>query len=141
MFQRPRSFTFWARDPRMGDQPALAWQAGLVLTALCLTACAGVPVPEAQMAAAEAAVRSASASPTPEFAPAELQLARDKLVSARQALAARDNALARRLAEQAVLDSQVAELHAESVRSRQAAQEARAAARALQEEINRKPLF
>ena len=46
--------------------------------------------------------------------------------------------LAGQLAEQAELDAQVAVLHAQSTRTRLAAQESQAAAQALRDEINRK---
>lgn len=140
MFHPPRSVVPSVRAHRPAPWLSRTGSVSLLCTAWLLSACAGVPVPNAQMAAAEAALRSASASPTPKWAPAELQLARDKLASAQRALVAQDNTLAGQLAEEVVLDAQVAELHAEALRSRQAAQEARAAARALQEELNRKPL-
>ena len=105
---------------------------------LLLSACASVPLPSEQMAVAEAAVQRANTRTTTEFAAAELQIATQKLVSARQAVANKDYERARQLAEQADLDAQVAELHAQSVISRKAAQESQDAARALLEEINRK---
>lgn len=103
-----------------------------------LSACASVPLPSEQMAVAEASVQRANTRSTAEFAAAELQIATQKLVSARQAVANKDYERARQLAEQADLDAQVAELHAQTVISRKAAQESQDAARALVEEINRK---
>jgi len=111
----------------------LALPAGLLLVA-----CASLPPPKAEMAVAEAAVLAANNASTVENAPAELQAAQAKLLSARAALAREDHAAARRLAEQAQLDAQVAVLHAQAVRTRKAAQESQDAARALNEEINRK---
>lgn len=113
----------------------------LVLSALCLTTvggCANNPPPTAQMAVAEAAVQHASTRSTSDNAAAELQTAVDKLAAAKQALLSQDNPRAKQLAEQAEVDAQVAELHAQSARSRKAAQESQDAARALREEINRK---
>jgi hypothetical protein len=52
-------------------------------------------------------------------------------------MAAKDFERARQLAEQAQVDAQVAELHAQSALSRQAAKESQDAARVLTEEINR----
>ena len=120
---------------------AVVTLAAAASTAMLLFAgCAAVPVPNEQMAVAEAAVSRASTANTGESAEAELRVAVDKLAAARAALARGEPALARRLAEQAELDAQVAELHAQSVRSRKAAQESEDAARALRDEINRKPL-
>jgi hypothetical protein len=114
---------------------ALALASSLVLV---LGACASAPVPTEKLAVAEAAVERANTAGTSENAPGELQIALAKLASARQAVADEDYERARRLAEQAEVDAQVAELHAQSARSLKAAQESQAAARALTDEINRK---
>ena len=106
--------------------------------ALTLGGCASTPAPSEQMAVAEAAVQRASTSSTSETAASELKIATDKLAGARQAVINKDYDGARQLAEQAEVDAQVAELHAQSERSRKAAQESQDAARALREEINRK---
>lgn len=105
---------------------------------LTLGGCASAPVPNEQMAVAEAAVARASTTSTSESAPTELRVANEKLASARAALGAGERETARRLAEQATLDAQVAELHAQARRSRQAALESQDAARVLREETHRK---
>lgn len=121
---------------RFRHAPRPVWLA--LPLAVLLGACASLPPPKAEMAVAEAAVLAANNASTVENAPAELQAAQAKLLSARAALAREDHAAARRLAEQAQLDAQVAVLHAQAVRTRKAAQESQDAARALNEEINRK---
>jgi len=122
--------------------PARATTLGMTLAAsalLLLGGCASnAPMPTAQMAVAEAAVQQANNSSTAAGAPGELQVAIAKLASAREAVAAKDFDRATRLAEQAQVDAQVAELHAQSTRSRKAAQESQDAARVLREEISRK---
>ena len=119
---------------------ALAMRSALAVAVLvALAGCAGSPpMPTAQMAVAEAAVQRANTSGTSDDAASELQVAVGKLVSARDAMAAKDYERARRLAEQVDVDAQAAELHAQAARSRKAAQETQDAARVLQEEINRK---
>ena len=107
-------------------------------TALLLGACAAPPKPPQQLAVAEAAVQRATTPGTSSDAPAELRVATDKLAAARAAVVAGDTDRARWLSEQAEIDARVAELHAESVRSRKAAKESQDAARALAEEIQRK---
>ena len=111
--------------------------AGIYLLVL-LGACASAPVSIEQMAVAEAAVKRANTSSTSENAAGELQIAVNKLASARQAVTNKDFERAKQLAEEAEVDAQVAELHAQSQRSRKAAQESQDAARALREELNRK---
>lgn len=120
-------------------EPNAALSRVLSVSAVVLLAgCASVPVYSDQMAVAESAVRHAGSDGTRESAPGELQLAIDKLESARQAVKCEDFARARRLAEQAEVDAQVAELRAQSVRSTKAARESQNAARVLREEIERK---
>lgn len=90
-----------------------------------------------KMAVAEASVKQANTTSTNETAATELQVATAKLIEARKAWADRNYVLAEQLAEQTQVDAQVAQIHAESERSRKAAQESQAAAQALSEEINR----
>ena len=103
-----------------------------------LTACASAPIPMQEMAVADAAVQRASSARTAQLAPMELGVAVAKLGRARAALAAGNGDQARRLADQATLDAQVAESHADSVQAAGAAKESQDAARALREEIARK---
>jgi hypothetical protein len=121
--------------PRSANALAIALASSLALLGGCVNK---PPMPREQMAVAEAAVQRATTSSTSENAPAELQLATSKLASAKQAVGAKDYERARQLAEEAQVDAQVAELHAQSARSRKAAQESQDAARVLREEINRK---
>ena len=103
-----------------------------------LSGCASTPAPTEQLAVAEAAVQRANTTATSESSAIELKVATNKLAAARQAMASKDYELARRLAEQAEVDADVAALRAQSARSRQAAQESKDASRVLSEEINRK---
>ena len=108
-------------------------------TSLAVVAgCASVPEPSDKMAVAEAAILRASTSGTSADAARELQLATDKLTAARQAMNSKEYERAGQLAEQATVDAQAAEIHAQSARSRKAAQETQDAARVLREEMNRK---
>lgn len=115
-----------------------ALASGLLVTAALLGACASAPEPRSQMAVAEAAVQAANTPSTSEYAPAELQLAVDKLAQAHKAMRDRDYLLARNLAEQTQVDAQAAEQKAQAVRSRRAAQASADADRALREELARK---
>jgi hypothetical protein len=113
---------------------AMALAAGMAV----LGGCASTPAPVEQLAVADAAVQRANTTSTSESSAVELKIATNKLAAARQAMAAKDYELAGRLAEQATVDAQVAELRSQSARSRQAAQESMDASRVLSEEINRK---
>jgi hypothetical protein len=121
---------------RMTRRPVFALA---LATSLAIVAgCASVPEPTDKMAVAEAAIVRASTSGTSVDAARELQLATDKLTAARQAMSSKEYERAGQLAEQATVDAQVAEIHAQSARSRKAAQETQDAARVLREEMNRK---
>ena len=108
---------------------------------LTIGACATTPVPTEQLAVTTAAVANAVSAGGQELAPVEMGSARDKLVRAHLAVAAKDNGQALRLAQQAQVDAQLAESKAGTLKA-QKAQKAQAelleAARVLREEMGRK---
>lgn len=114
--------------------------AALVIGAsIILGACASrPPAPTAQMAVTGAAVADATRAGATESAPAEMSMARDKLERAKVALAAKDYALARSLAQEAELDAQLAEVKTHSSKSSAAAVEVQEGIRVLREEMDRK---
>jgi len=75
-------------------------------------------VSQAELAVSEAATSEAAA-----LAPEDLQLARSKLAQAEQAARSGNQERARRLAEQALVDAQLAEVKAESEAARLSARE------------------
>ncbi|MDX1542256.1 MAG: DUF4398 domain-containing protein [Geminicoccaceae bacterium] len=79
---------------------------------LLLAACASTPPPEGELRAAEVAVGEAVEADAGVHAPALLQQARDKLARAKQAVDDERPVEARRLAEQAAVDAQLAEARA-----------------------------
>ncbi len=109
----------------------------LVLSLALLGGCVSTPAPSEQMVVAETAVQHANTSSTSENAAPELQIAMAKLASAKLAEEKKAYLLANQLADEAVVDAQVAELHAQSERSRKAAEESQDAALALSKEMNR----
>ena len=102
-----------------------------------LAACASGPAPEAELAAAEVAVEDAEEANAAAQAPGPYELARDKLERAREAFDDGDNLEARRLAEQALVDAQLAEAEARSEVARQNAADLRGTVETLQDEIAR----
>jgi len=81
---------------------------------------AGRP-PTAQLAQATLAVQEADKSKAPQYAPAELKTSRQELESAQQAMREKDYTKARRLAERALVNAQLAAAKAETEQTRQAA--------------------
>ena len=105
---------------------------------MLMAGCASVAPPTGQMAVSKAAVAHASNAATTEFAPVELQAAKDKLARAELAMLKEDYALARQLAEEAEADARLAEAKSETAQAQKAARESQDASRVLREEINRK---
>lgn len=79
---------------------------------VALTAAAGTPQQNDEIAVAKAAVERAEQAGAPEFAPVELAAAREKLVRADKALRERHASVATQLADQANADAQLAEARA-----------------------------
>jgi hypothetical protein len=105
--------------------------------ALVVSGCSAAQPPVATVASAEMAVRQADEGLAPQHAPAELRVAREKLVAAQKAMNDEDYEQARRLAEQATVDAQLAHAKAHSVQTQQEAAELRKTIDALREEAIR----
>jgi len=105
-----------------------------------LSGCASKP-PAAtlsQLSQAELAVKQADKSKAPEYASVELYTAREQLASAQQAMNKKDYAEARRLAERAMVNAQLAETMAEAAQTRQAATELQQSVEALRREADQR---
>lgn len=95
------------------------------------------PPPEQELAQAEQKVAAARQSNASEFAALELRTAEDKLKQARAAMDEEDYVTARRLAEAALVDAQVAESKAHSQSTMNAAQELSQSIESLRRESER----
>lgn len=91
----------------------------------------------ADVAVSRNAVENAVTAGAAELAPAEINAAREKMVRANAALAAKDYKLARELAIQAQADARLAQSKARSARATQAANALDADLRVLREEVER----
>lgn len=123
-----------SRAPIVKAGPLAAALAGAVMLVGCGTT---EPPPRAELAAAEVALRGAERADAARFAPAPLTLAQDKYARAGAAMDAGQFGEARWLAEQALVDAQLAEAEARSAIARQNAAELQESIRALREEIER----
>lgn len=131
-----------ATPAKPSDPPARPSAIATVLAVAAIavmSACASTPAPTEQMAVARASVERAT-GPAAAEAPLEMAAARDKLNRANAAMAAKDYALAKRLAEEAEADATLAEARSRSLRSAKALTEVRDGIRMLREEIGRKPM-
>ena len=105
---------------------------------LGLAACASDKAPAtADVAVSRAALANATSAGAADLAPAEMQSAREKLMRANQALAAKDYKTAQDLATQASADAQLAQSKANSAKATTAADELQQNIRMLRDEVNR----
>jgi outer membrane murein-binding lipoprotein Lpp len=113
--------------------------AAAAAAALVLAGCASpqkAPA-TADVAVSRNAVENAVSAGAAELAPAEINAARDKMMRANQALAAKDYKLARELAIQAQADAKLAQSRANSAKSTAAADALNEDLRVLREEVDR----
>jgi hypothetical protein len=91
----------------------------------------------ADVAVSKNAVENAVSAGAADLAPAEINLAREKMMRANAALAAKDYTLARELATQAQADAKLAQSKANSSKATAAAAALDADLRVLREEVER----
>ncbi|MEX2208020.1 MAG: DUF4398 domain-containing protein [Myxococcota bacterium] len=109
----------------------------MLLSAVGTVGCSTPRKPAQEVAKADLAIASANKSGAPTDAPLELQLAREKAEKAKSALQSNDFKLARRFAEQAQVDAQLAEAKAESESARASAAELEHTIDVLRDEAER----
>jgi hypothetical protein len=108
----------------------------LLCAAMGLSSCAGKPpaATVSQVSQADLAVQQASKSKAPEYASLELYTAREQLASAQDALHRKEYTEARRWAERALVNAQLAETKAAAEQERRTAAELRQSIEALRRE-------
>jgi hypothetical protein len=108
-----------------------------VLAALSVAGCSTVSPPKDSVAAADLAVKEANKSKAPQYSPLELRKAMDKLDEAKRAMTKKEYVQARRLAEEALVDAQLAEAKAASEDARRTASDVRQSLETLRREAER----
>jgi hypothetical protein len=107
-------------------------------TVLFVSACSSMKGPAtSDVAVSAAAVESATTAGATEYAPVEMNLAREKMIAARAALADKDYAKASDLANQAEADAKLAKTKADSAKAQAAAQVLQDDIQVLREELIR----
>ena len=110
----------------------------VTLLMVVMTGCAvQVPAPEKEVTLATQSIVQAESSGAVEFAPVELKSARDKLNQANRAMDNQEHIVARRLAEEAMVDANLAEAKARSAKSQKVVDELKESIRILEQEMNR----
>ena len=115
------------------------WFAVLCTAVLAITVgCSSLKTPAtADVAVSNAAVASAAGADGMEYAPAEMNSAREKMALANKALADKDYKLASNLANQAEADAKLAQSKANSAKAKAAANALQDDIRVLRDELNR----
>lgn len=109
-----------------------------LLFAATLAACSSLKTPAtADVAVSKAAVENAASADAQEFAPVEMNSAREKMGRANKAMADKDYALARELAAQAQADAKLAQGKADSAKAQAAADALQDDLRVLRDELDR----
>ncbi|MFC7418535.1 DUF4398 domain-containing protein [Iodobacter arcticus] len=91
----------------------------------------------ANVAVSDAAVENAASAGGAKYAPVEMNMAREKMVQAHKAMAAKDYKLAANLANQAESDAKLAQSKANSGKAEVAEQALQDDIRVMREELNR----
>jgi hypothetical protein len=131
-------------DPRRSGmwRPALAraaTAAGLLSMVFLAGGCATAKPPTDTLSRAEMQLRTAAEARADELAPMDLQRAREKLESSKKAMAAGRYDEARRFAEAAEVEAELAEAKADAEITWQAADRLRRTIDALRQEMERSP--
>jgi multidrug efflux pump subunit AcrA (membrane-fusion protein) len=108
----------------------------LVCGILGMAGCAGKP-PLANLSQAELAVQEADTKTASQYAPLELKTAREQLAEAKRAMDEEEYDEALRLADQALVNAQLAETKAGAEKARQAAAEVQKSIQTLRTEVQR----
>ncbi|MDY6849231.1 MAG: DUF4398 domain-containing protein [Geoalkalibacter sp.] len=110
----------------------------VTLFMVVLAGCAiQAPAPEEQVSLAAQSIAQAESSGAVEFAPVEIKSARDKLSQAKLAMNRDEHLKAKRLADEAMVDANLAEAKARSAKSQKVVEELKESIRVLQQEMNR----
>jgi hypothetical protein len=111
-----------------------------IFTVICIAsmfpACAGV-APMEKMVKLESQIANARQAEAIVYAPLELKFAEDKYEMAQAAIEDKKYDEARQIADQALLDAQLAEVKSLSVKAEKEAQEMRESIETLRSELNR----
>ncbi|MGD0958166.1 MAG: DUF4398 domain-containing protein [Methylomonas sp.] len=100
--------------------------------------CASTPAPTEQIAESKMAVTDAASAGGAEYAPVQLKTAIEKMDAAERSMGEKDYLSARRLAEQAKVDAQLASVTARSAKAQKAALQLQEDNSVLRQEMDRK---
>lgn len=109
----------------------------VMLIFLISIGCASKVAPVENITGAAMAIKEAENANAGVYAPLELRLAEEKLTAAKQAMGREEYTEARRLADEALADAQLAEAKSRAEKSKMTAEELRESIETLKREIER----
>ena len=104
---------------------------------LLATACASTKPPTAKMSETESAIKQAEQVDAQDYAPLEIREARKKFEEAKRLVEQKEYVQAERLADEAMVDAELAEITARSKKAQEAVKQLRESIKTLKEEIER----
>ena len=119
----------------------IGWHRGAAvgLAVATLAACSSVEAPSQEMGTAQQAVSQARETEAPQYAPDAFGKANGKLAQAQAALKKGEHARARRLADEASVDAELAQATADNARNTAALDEMRRSIKTLQAQVHEAP--
>lgn len=99
--------------------------------------CSSIPKPVGEMAGARTQIETAETNEAGRYAAVELDRAKSKLRRAERAVIEKDNATAKRLADEALSDAKLAIAKAGSARAQKSAQEMKDTVQGMKQEVER----
>lgn len=109
------------------------------IACLFLVACASTPPPTQQITAAEVSISHAEQAQVADYASPELSSAREKLTAARAAVDKKDMKSAKRLAEQAALEADLATAKLNAAKAKTVNDEMLKSTSEIKQEMQRNP--
>ena len=106
----------------------------LAVAALVTGCASSTPPPREELATAELAVRQVQVSAASQYAPENVRQAQNKLEAAQNAMQQEDYVQARRMAEQALVDAQLADVRVDAARSGEVLAQSQESIEALERE-------
>ncbi len=108
-----------------------------LLSSVLAAGCASIPAPDSQMTRTKSAISQADQAGARNYAPLDFRAASKKYDAAVAAMKAEDYDTARRLAEEAEVDANLAQTRSESAKAVASVEQIRESIKTLREEIDR----
>ncbi len=107
----------------------------MIIGSAMVVGCGSIKPPIEKVAVAEQMLNQAETAEVKQYAPLEVQMARDKFEQAKRAMDAENYTVAERLADQAALDARTAMAKADSIKAQHAVDELKQSIELLRQQL------